>query len=43
MTDELFAKISERARDPRRRYMKAAEDEARIELPVEKIERREEE
>ncbi|MBM1172048.1 SMI1/KNR4 family protein [Microvirga arabica] len=43
MTDELLARIAERARDPKRRYMKAAEDEARIELPVEEIERREEE
>lgn len=43
MTDELLAKIAERARDPKRRYMKAAEDEARIELPIEEIERREEE
>lgn len=43
MTDELLARIAERARDPKRRYMQAAEDEARIELPVEEIERREEE
>lgn len=43
MTDELLARIAERARDPGRRYMMAAEDEARIELPVEEIERREEE
>lgn len=43
MTDELLARLAERARDPKRRYMKAAEDEARIELPVEEIERREEE
>lgn len=43
MTAKLLARIAERARDPMRRYMKAAEDEARIELPVEEIERREEE
>ena len=42
-TDELLARIAERARDPKRRYMTAAEDEARVELPVEEIERREEE
>lgn len=42
MTDELLASIAERASDPKRRYMRAAEDEARIELPVEEIERREE-
>lgn len=42
MTDELLARIAARAADPKRRYMKAAEDEARIELPVEEIERREE-
>jgi hypothetical protein len=42
MPDELLARIAERARDPRRRYMLAAEDEARIELPVDEIERREE-
>lgn len=42
MTDELLARIASRANDPRRRYLMAAEDEARIELPVEEIERREE-
>ena len=42
MTDELLAKIAAKAADPKRRYMKAAEDEARIELPVDEIERREE-
>ncbi len=42
MTDELLARIAAKAADPTRRYMKAAEDEARIELPVEEIERREE-
>lgn len=43
MTDELLARIADRASDPKRRYMKAAEDEARVELPVEEIDRREEE
>ena len=43
LTDELLAKIAERANDPRRRYMTAAEDEARVELPVAEIELREEE
>lgn len=42
MTDELLARIAERASDPARRYMQAAEDEARIELPIEEIDRREE-
>ena len=42
LTDELLARLRAKARDPGRRYMKAAEDEARIELPVEEIERREE-
>ena len=42
MTDELLARIAAKAADPTRRYMKAAEDEARIELSVEEIERREE-
>ena len=42
MTDELLARIASKAADPMRRYMKAAEDEARIEVPVEEIERREE-
>lgn len=43
LTDELLARIAERAHDPRRRYMTAAEDEARVELSVVEIERREEE
>ena len=42
ITDGLLARIAARAADPKRRYMKAPEDEARIELPVEEIERREE-
>ncbi len=41
ITDELFARIADRARDRRHRYMTAAEDEARIELSIEEIERRE--
>jgi hypothetical protein len=43
LTDELLARIAERAEDPKRRYAKAAEDEARIELTIEEIDRREEE
>ena len=43
ITDELFAKIVERAKDPKRRYRAALEDETRVELPVAEIERREEE
>lgn len=42
ITDDLLTRIAERASDPKRRYLTAAEDEARIELPVEEIERREE-
>lgn len=37
MTDELLARIAERAADPRRRYIYAAEDERRVSLPVEEI------
>jgi hypothetical protein len=40
MTDELLARIAERATDPNRRYMTAAEDQSRIELPTGEIERR---
>ena len=43
LTEDLLARVAERANDPKRRYMTAAEDEARIELPVAEIERREEE
>ncbi|WP_301749822.1 SMI1/KNR4 family protein [uncultured Erythrobacter sp.] len=43
ITEELLSRIAERARDPKRRYMLASEDEARIELPLDEIERREEE
>lgn len=42
LTDKLLARIALKASDSKRRYMKAAEDESRIELPVEEIERREE-
>lgn len=42
LTDKLLARIALKANDPKRRYMKAAEDEARIELPIEEIECREE-
>jgi hypothetical protein len=42
LTDELLARIAVKANDPKRRYMNAAEDEARIELSVEEIELREE-
>ena len=40
ITDELLRRIAERAAGPRRRYMTAAEDEARVSLPVEEIEKR---
>lgn len=43
ITEELLSRIAERARDPKRRYMLASEDEARVELPLDEIERREEE
>jgi hypothetical protein len=43
MTNELLAEIVERASDAKRRYIMAAEDEARIELPIAEIDRREEE
>lgn len=43
ITDALLARIAERARDPGRRYLSAAEDEARVELPIDEVERREEE
>lgn len=42
ITDELLGRIRKRASDPRRRYLNAAEHEARVELSVEEIERREE-
>lgn len=41
--DELLMKIAEPAKDPKRRYRAALEDEMRVELPVAEIERREEE
>jgi len=40
MTDELLARIAKRAAEPNRRYMTAAEDQSRVELPVEEIDRR---
>jgi hypothetical protein len=40
ITDELLARIAERAADPNRRYMTAAEDQSRVELPTDEIERR---
>jgi len=40
MTDELLAHIAERAADPNRRYMTAAEDQTAVELPTEEIRRR---
>lgn len=43
MSDELLQRIRVRASNPTRRYLLAAEHESRVELPVEEIERREEE
>ena len=47
MTDELLARIAQRASDPKRRYMTAAKEQAdhdlAVELSVEEIERRLEE
>jgi hypothetical protein len=40
ISDELLRRIAERASDPRRRYMTAAEDESRVSLPVEEIEKK---
>lgn len=40
MTDELLARIAERAADPKRRYMTSAEDEQRVSMPVERIEQK---
>src|ERR1700741_353282 len=40
MSDELLARIAERAADPNRRYMTAAEDQSRVELPTDEIQRR---
>jgi len=40
ISDELLARIAARAADPNRRYMTAAEDQSRVELPVEEIKRR---
>jgi len=40
MNEELLRRIAERAADPKRRYMTAAEDESRTSLPVEEIEKK---
>lgn len=40
MSDELLARIAERAADPIRRYMTAADDQSRVELPTDEIQRR---
>jgi len=40
MSDELLRRIVERAADPKRRYMTAAEDESRTSLPVDEIEKK---
>ena len=40
MSDELLARIAKRAADPNRRYMTAAEDQSRVELPTDEVERR---
>lgn len=42
LTDDLLARIATKANDPALRYRNAAEDEARVELPIEEIDRREE-
>lgn len=39
-TPDLLARIAQRARDARRRYMMAAEDEGAVTLPVDEIERK---
>lgn len=40
MSDELLARIAERATDPDRRYMYAAEDQSAIEVPTDEIQSR---
>jgi len=40
ISDDLLRRIVERASDPRRRYVTAAEDESRVSLPVEEIEKK---
>lgn len=40
LNDHMIRRIAERAAEPQRRYMTAAEDESRVELPVEEIDRR---
>lgn len=40
LTDDLLARIRERASDPNRRYMTAAQDQKRVEIPTDEVERR---
>ena len=40
LTPDFLARIAQRARDARRRYMMAAEDEGAVTLPVDEIERK---
>lgn len=40
MSDELLSRIRTRAADPDRRYMTAAEDQSKVELPTDEIQRR---
>jgi hypothetical protein len=40
ISDALLARIAERAADPNRRYMTAADDQSRVELPIDEIQRR---
>ena len=40
ISDELMDRIRKRAADPDRRYMTAAEDQSRIDLPTQEIEGR---
>ena len=40
MSDALLARIARRAADPKRRYMTAAEDQSRVELPTDEIQQR---
>lgn len=43
MSDDLLRRIAERAADPNRRYAYAAEDQSKVELPIDEIEKRFEE
>lgn len=40
ISDDLLRRIAERASDSKRRYMTAAEDDSRVSLPVEEIEKK---